>query len=58
MDMKTYTDMEETIHTLNEKIFELETAIRLKTNTKLWPAIEVQGNNDNIDLNDIPDEWA
>lgn len=57
MDMQTYTDMENTINTLNEKIFDLETAIRLKTNTKSWSAIEVQGNNKNINLDSTHDEW-
>lgn len=55
MDMQTYTNMENTIDTLNERIFDLETAIRLKTNTKSWAAIEVQGKN--INLNSTQDEW-
>lgn len=58
MDTTTYTNMENTIDALNEKIFELESAIRLETNTNSWTSIEVQGANDNIDLNNIPDEWT
>lgn len=57
MDVNTYNNMENEIELLNERIFDLETAIRLKTNTKLWTDEEVRGGYGFSDLSKIEDEW-
>ncbi|MFS0936362.1 type II toxin-antitoxin system Phd/YefM family antitoxin [Enterococcus casseliflavus] len=58
MDVNTFNNIENEIELLNEKIFDLETFIRLQDNEKLWTDEEVRGGYEFSDLSKIDDEWT
>ncbi|HCS93941.1 MAG TPA: hypothetical protein DIW15_04445 [Bavariicoccus seileri] len=57
MDISTFNNLETKIELLNEKIFELEIAMRLRTNTETWSDEEARGEREFKDLSKIKDEW-